>query len=106
MRFDTVRTGLIAGLIAPMLGLFLYSLLTVTLLRPELELGFFLRGMVFGIRGNIAPVLSLCLLADVALFFAFDQKRMMKAMRGVIGAMFVYGAVIVLLLLLWGRSFM
>ena len=106
MRFDTLRTGVIAGLIAPMLGLLLYSMLTVTVFRPELELGFFLRGMVFGIRGNIAPILSLCLLADVALFFAFDKQRMMKAMRGVIGAMFVYGAVIVLLLLLWGRDFM
>ena len=106
MRFNNVSTGVVAGLIAPMLGLFLYSVLTVTVLRPELELGFFLRGMVFGIRGNIAPVLSLSLLADVVLFFAFDQKRMLNAMRGVIGAMLVYGVVIVLLLLLWGRDFM
>ena len=106
MRFDTVRTGILAGLIAPLLGLLLYSVFTVTVTRPELELDFFLRGMVFGIRGNIAPVLSLSLLTDVALFFAFDKKRMLKAMRGVIGAMFVYGAVIVLLLLLWGRDFM
>ena len=106
MRFDSVRTGVIAGIISPLIGLFLYSVLTVTIFRPQLELGFFLRGMVFGIRGNIAPVLSLSLLADVVLFFAFDQRRMLKAMRGVIGAMFVYGAVIVLLLLLWGRNFM
>lgn len=106
MRFDNVRTGVIAGLIVPLIGLFLYSVFIVTVLRPELELGFFLRGMVFGIRGNIAPVLSLSLLADVVLFFAFDQRRMLKAMRGVIGAMFAYGAVIVLLLLLWGRDFM
>ncbi len=106
MRFDNVRTGVIAGLIVPLIGLFLYSVFIVTVLRPELELEFFLRGMVFGIRGNIAPVLSLSLLADVVLFFAFDQRRMLKAMRGVIGAMFAYGAVIVLLLLLWGRDFM
>lgn len=106
MRFDSVRAGVIAGLIAPALGLLLYSVFTVTVLRPELELGFFLRGMVFGIRGNIAPVLSLSLLTDVALFFAFDRKRMLKAMRGVIGAMLIYGALIVLLLLLWGRDFM
>ncbi len=106
MRYNTVRAGVIAGLIVPMLGILLYSLLTVTVFRPQLELGFFLRGMVFGIKGNIAPVLSLSLLADVVLFFAFDRKRMLKAMRGVIGAMFVYGAVIVLLLLLWGRDFM
>ncbi len=106
MRFDKVQVGLVAGLVAPLLGLFIYSVLTVTVFHPQLELGFFLRRMVFGIRGNIAPVLSLCLLADVVLFFAFDQKRMLKAMRGVIAAMLVYGAVIVLLLLLWGRDFM
>jgi hypothetical protein len=106
MRFDNVRAGLVAGLLAPLLGLFLYAVLTVTVFHPQLELGFFLRRMVFGIRGNIAPVLSLSLLSDVVLFFAFDRKRMLKAMRGVIGAMLVYGAVIVLLLLLWGRDFM
>jgi hypothetical protein len=31
---------------------------------------------------------------------------MLKAMRGVVGAMLTYGAAIVLLILLWGRSFM
>jgi hypothetical protein len=105
MRFDTLRSGLLAGLVAPLLGLLLYAVFVVTVLRPELELGFLLGRMLFGIRGNIAPVLSLSLLADVALFFAFDQRRMLKAMRGVVGAMLVYGGAIVLLLLLWGRSF-
>ncbi len=106
MRFDQVRTGLILGLLAPAVGLLLYSVFAVTVLRPELELGFLLKRMLFGIRGNIAPTLSLSLLADVVLFFWLDRKRMLKAMRGVIGAMFVYGAAIVLLLLLWGRDFM
>ncbi len=46
------------------------------------------------------------MLADAGLFFAFDRWRMLKAMRGVIGAMLTYGAVIVLLLLLWERDFM
>lgn len=105
MRFDNVRTGFLAGIVAPAIGLLLYSLFAVTVLRPELELDFLLWRMLFGIRGNIAPVLSLSLLADVVLFFAFDQKRMLKAMRGVVGAMLAYGAVIVLLLLLWGRDF-
>jgi len=106
MRSDNLRFGLILGLIIPLVGLLGYSVFVVTVLRPELELGFFLNNMIFGIRGNIPPILSLSLLSDVVLFFWFDHRRMLKAMRGVIGAMLVYGVVIVVLLLLWGRNFM
>ncbi|MEO8733146.1 MAG: hypothetical protein ABI373_02320 [Flavobacteriales bacterium] len=106
MRSDNVRFGLIMGILIPLIGLLGYSIFVVTVLRPQLELGFFLNNMIFGIRGNIAPTLSLSLLADVVLFFWFDHRRMLKAMRGVIGAMLVYGVVIVVLLLIWGRNFM
>ncbi|HRN37295.1 MAG TPA: hypothetical protein PLV70_11155 [Flavobacteriales bacterium] len=106
MRFDKVAYGYILGIITPIAGLLAYSAFAVTVLRPELELDFLLREMLFGIRGNIAPTLSLSVLADAGLFFAFDRWRMLKAMRGVIGAMLTYGAVIVLLLLLWERDFM
>ena len=106
MRFDTVRYGAILGLLIPLIGLLGYSVFVVTVLRPQLELGFFLNNMIFGIRGNIAPTLSLSLLSDVVLFFWFDHRRMLKAMRGVIGAMLVYGVVIVVLQLIWGSNFM
>ncbi|HMN06722.1 MAG TPA: hypothetical protein PKD45_13455 [Flavobacteriales bacterium] len=106
MRFDQVRYGFLLGLVVPALGVLGYATLIATSLRPELELGFVIKHMLFGIKGNIAPTLSLSLLADVVLFFYLDRKRMLKAMRGVVGAMLAYGAVIVLLLLLWGRSFM
>lgn len=106
MRFDTVRFGLILGLLVPALGVLGYAIMISTAIRPGLELDYVIKHMLFGIRGNIAPTLSLSLLADVVLFFFFDRKRMLKAMRGVIGAMFAYGAVIVLLILLWGRDFM
>lgn len=106
MRFDNNRFGFLLGMLIPALGVLGYALLISTVMRPGLELGFVIKRMLFGLRGNIAPTLSLSLLADVVLFFYFDRKRMLKAMRGVIAAMLTYGAVIVLLLLLWGRNFM
>ena len=106
MRYDKVWIGYVLGLVAPLAGLLGYGAFAVTVLRPELEMEFLLRNTLFGIRGNVAPTLSLSLLADVVLFFALDRKRLLRAMRGVIGAMLTYGAVIVLLLLLWGRDFM
>lgn len=106
MRGDTHGTGFVLGLIVPLIGFFGYSTFVVTVLRPEMELGFFLRGMIFGIKGNIAPALSLSLLADAALFFWFDHRCMLKAMRGVISAMFVHGVFILVFLVLWGRGFM
>jgi len=106
MRADSVPFGFVLGLLMPLIGLLGYSVFIVTVLRPEMELGFFLRGMVFGIKGNIAPALSLSLIADAALFFWLDRKRMLKAMRGVISAMFVHGVLIIVFLVLWGREFM
>lgn len=106
MRGDNLLTGFLAGIVMPLFGIFVYALIVVNIFHPQLELGFFLRGTIFGLRGNIAPTLSLSLLANVVLFFWFDHRRMLKAMRGVLGSMFVYGIVIVVLLLLWGRDFM
>ena len=45
-----------------------------------------------------APVLSLSLLANLALFFLLDRWDLYKAMRGVILATMIYGLLIVLLL--------
>jgi hypothetical protein len=106
MRGDTLALGFVLGLFVPFIGFFAYCLFIVTILRPELELGFFLRGMIFGIKSNIAPALSLSLLADAGLFFWFDRRRWLKAMRGVISAMFVHGVLIIVFLVLWGKAFM
>jgi len=97
MLSDSQRTGVVLGLLAPVAGFFLYATMYVTAIRPHNDLLWFVQDLFIGTRRYQAPVLSLALIANLPLFFWFDRKNMPKAMRGVIMATFVYGAVIVVL---------
>ena len=106
MGADRFWVGLAAGLVAPVLGLYLYALIITTSVWRDLTALEFLRTTIFGVKANIAPAISISLFASVGLFFLFDRRRMLKAMRGIIASMFIYGVVILVLLIQWGRDFM
>lgn len=98
MRWDSVAIGVITGLLMPIAGFFLYGLIHVNLIRPHLDMSFFIRDLFLGTRQFQAPILSLSLIANlVPFFFWFDRRSMYKAMRGVIVATFIYGLAIVVL---------
>lgn len=97
MPSDSVRLGVILGLLAPVLGFFGYAAIYVTGIRPHLDLAWFVNDLFIGTRRYQAPVLSLSLIANLALFFWFDRVDRPLAMRGVIGATFVYAVAIVVL---------
>ncbi len=96
MHADRFSTGFILGMIAPVLGFFGYAGIYVTTIRPQYDLHWFVNDLFLGTREFRAPVLSLSLIADAVLFFLLDRYDLYKAMRGVIGAMLVYGVVIVI----------
>jgi hypothetical protein len=98
MRLDRYWFGLVTGLVAPVIGLWLYALLITTSILRQLTAMEFLRGTIFGIKSNLAPAVSISLFASVGLFFLYDRKDMHKAMRGIVASLFVYGIVIVVLL--------
>ena len=93
MRWDSQLAGMLAGLLMPFAGFFIYGLIHTTLMRPHLDLTFFIHDLFLGTR----PILSLSLIANLPLFFLFDKFNMYKAMRGVIMATLIYGAAIVVL---------
>ena len=97
MWSDHLRTGIIAGLIAPVFGFFLYGMIYVTGIHPEHSFSWFVTDLFLGTPQFQSKVLTLSLIADVPLFFWFDRRAWYRAMRGVIGAMFLYGTVIVIL---------
>jgi hypothetical protein len=97
MRSDSMLLGVIGGLIAPVIGFLLYATMYVTAIRPQHDMAYFINDLFFGTRQYQAPVLSLSLLANLALFFIFDKFGKPLAMRGVILATFIYGVVIVVL---------
>ena len=97
MRWDSTSTGLIAGLMAPLLGFFAYGILYVSVIRPHLDMQFYIYDIFLGTRRYQAPIISLSLIANLVLFFLFDRRDMHLAMRGVITATFLYGVAIVVL---------
>ncbi|MBK8497880.1 MAG: hypothetical protein IPL52_03460 [Flavobacteriales bacterium] len=97
MRSDSQALGFITGVLAPVMGFFLYGVIYVTDIRPYLELKEFVQDIFLGTRLYQSPILSLALIANLPLFFFYDHRDMHKAMRGVIMASFLYGIVIVVL---------
>lgn len=88
---DKLIFGIIAGLVAPVAGFFIYWQINFR----SLELADFVQR----VSGNSsrAALVSLCLLANLACFFFFLNRNMYRNARGVIAATFIYGAYIIYL---------
>jgi hypothetical protein len=97
MRWDSLVIGFVAGMVLPVAGFFIYGLLYTNVIRPHLDLDFFVHDLFFVTRRYQAPILSLSLIANLPVFFLFDRLDMPKAMRGMITATFVYAVAIVVL---------
>jgi hypothetical protein len=97
MWSDRLPVGLVAGLLAPVLGFALYGLIYITAIHPEHSFRWYVTDLFLGTPEFRSKILSLSLIADVPLFFWFDRRDRHQAMRGVIGAMFIYGIAIVIL---------
>ena len=91
MRFDSLKAGLVMGLLAPVLGFFVYGLIYVTAIRPHHDMAWFINDLFLGTPQYRTQIVTLSLIADAFLFFWFDRRGMQKAMRGVIAAMLIYG---------------
>ncbi len=105
MPGDSFRTGLIAGLLAPVIGFFAYAAMYVNVIRPEHDLHWFIFELFLRNIKYQSSVLSLSLIADAFLFFWFDRTQRLKSMRGTIAAMMIYGVVIVLLFVIdWSKE--
>lgn len=77
--------GFAGGLIAPLLGFYLYYL---SLFR-QMELADFFKGLQA--NNTLAAAISLSLLANLALFFILDRFGKLRTQQGVIAATFIYG---------------
>lgn len=95
MRWDSIATGLLLGLLAPLLGFAAYGGIYVTAIRPHHDFHWFVHELFLGTDEYRTRIVSLSLIADAFLFFAFDRFGMHRAMRGVIFAMIAYAAYIV-----------
>jgi hypothetical protein len=81
---DKFLAGFIPGLLLPLIGFYVYYLLFFGYMSFN---GFFKHVTV---SGHAISVLSLGVILNLALFFAFYQLEMDRAAKGVIGSTFIY----------------
>ena len=55
MRLDSVVAGVLLGLMAPVLGFFLYGYVHTTLVRPHLDLPYFIHDLFLGTASTRHP---------------------------------------------------
>jgi hypothetical protein len=90
-KFDNLLIGLIIGLLAPTLGIiiFFYSKFSESNLSEFLTIS---------IQEKVlSPLLSLCAVINLAVFYLFIHFDKLQTAKGVILATFIYGLAIVLL---------
>lgn len=89
-KFDTFGTGFLAGLLLPVI------IFLVVYLMQETQVSFaeYLSGM-WKMQALI-KLGSLCVFANVAVFWIFLQKKYEKAARGVLGATILYAFVVLI----------
>ena len=88
---DKTWIGMLAGLIAPSIALCLYYLLnyrfmTVTGFISYLRIG-----------DTYTPLISLCVLANLAVFYPFIWKEKWNGAKGVLASTFIWAAIVVFL---------
>ena len=88
---DKFIIGFLCGLLAPLLGFCLYYVG----LFNEMSLTAFYNHLIQ--INRLAAVISLSLLANLALFFIFDKYGRLRCQQGVIAATFLFGFYIVYL---------
>ncbi|MFZ4798512.1 MAG: hypothetical protein ACOYMA_13525 [Bacteroidia bacterium] len=90
-KFDHLIIGLVLGLLAPTLGImiFFYSKFS------ESNLAEFLTVSIQ--EKMLSPLLSLCAVINLGVFYLFIQFDKLQTAKGIILATFIYGLAIVLL---------
>lgn len=90
-KFDHLYIGLILGLLAPTIGIliFFYSKFS------ESNLSEFITVSIQ--EKMLSPLLSLCAVINLAVFYIFIQFEKLQTAKGIILATFIYGLAIVLL---------
>ncbi len=91
IRKDHFLTGFISGLLAPFIGFYIYYLISFRYMSLQMYVS---RLTEFGLE---AGVISLSLIANLIVFFYFIKIKADVSARGVIGATFAYGIVVICL---------
>ena len=91
MKKDSTLTGLIIGILAPMLVMIIFWQVNFGKMGFEDFSELMLRG------AKLSGLISIGLLGNLAAFFGFYKAKLDVSARGIILATFLYGAIIIYL---------
>lgn len=78
-RYNNVLTGVISGIVVPVIGFFVFFLVT----RQGLTLDLFVRKIAEA--DKVTEVMSVSVFANIAIFLLFNRFDMLRASKGVLG---------------------
>jgi hypothetical protein len=87
-KFDTFKVGFLLGIIAPVIIFLLYYKMNYDFIK----FNSFVKDAF--LKSIFAPLLSLCVIINLGIFYLFYWKFFNYAARGVIGATIVYAIII------------
>ena len=87
-KYDKLSTGIIAGLLLPLLTAFIMFLVA----KGEPSLSEWLRKIADA--GIISKIITLCVIPNVIIFLIFNHFDMVRATRGVLGTTFVWAVLV------------
>jgi len=87
-RYDHAITGVISGLLVPLIGFAIFYFITA----KGLSAGQFLRRVE--VAGNITQIMSASVFLNIFIFLLFNRLDMLKALRGVLGVTLVWAFVV------------
>jgi len=87
-RFNNVITGVISGMIIPLIAYTIFYLTT----SYGLSLGQYWKKTIE--VGNITQIMSVCVFANIAIFLIFNHFDMLRASKGVLGVTIIWALVV------------
>lgn len=90
-KADKVYIGLLLGIVAPFIGFFAFYMITYS----HLSIGSFIKKMI--LAHVYTPLISLCVISNLPVFFTFIYSDKYYGARGVLLATFIYAGLVVFL---------
>lgn len=88
---DKTWIGLVLGLFAPLIALFLYYFINYRYMTINGFINYLKLGDTY------TPLISLCVLANLAVFYLFIWKEKYQGTRGVLVATFIWAGIVIYL---------
>lgn len=87
-RYDRVITGVISGLIVPLIGFAIFYFVTAR----GISAGQYLKRVEEA--GNITQIMSASVFLNIFIFLVYNRLDMLKALRGVLGVTLIWAFVV------------